>query len=161
MSNTKPSTFKKTIRITSRLLEDLKNGRTELMPGQWCYSSRFNKKVKYVGTFYRSYKGVVGPYVKFSERNPSETILDWNIKFKNEREQALREQAQAKRLLRRQGSVNRRQEFVNRPTVPYQPPKKETVTYYDQSTNDTTTTTPESKTKKPIIKKLLELWRSL
>lgn len=110
---TTKTTFQPTVRITTHLLNDLKHGRVSLIPGQWCYSTRDRIKVKYVGTFYRNYNGIITPVVKFSERRPGQTITDWNKTFKMARDISLREEGNYKRQLKRQGKVNERTEFTN------------------------------------------------
>lgn len=136
--------FKPTVRITTQLLEDLKNGRETLIPGQWCYSSRDRKKVKYIGTFLKNYDGVVRPVVKFSERRGNQTIKDWNKSFKIARDESLKEELHYRRQLKRQGTINDRKDFT-RTTSYKQPQQQQECNKVEQSVSN------ESKSVRTII----------
>lgn len=112
--STKPQDFKKTVQITSRLLEDLKQGRTKLRSGQWMYSTRDKQKVKYIGTYYKvdPADGVIKPIVKLSSRQPGQTIEDWNKSFRFAKQSSEEEERKIRSLIKRFGKVNGRTEFT-------------------------------------------------
>lgn len=100
--------------ITNKLLEDLKAGREQPVSGQWMFSKKYGKKVKYVGTFHLANDGVVRPTVVFSYPKKGEDALAWNKRFKQEKDTA---SLQAVEYLRRYPKTNQRQQFV-RPKAP-------------------------------------------
>lgn len=77
--------FIKPPEVTLSLIEDLKAGRTDFISGQWLYSKKYKKKVKYVGTFQVPENGIVKPIVVFSYPKEKEDVIGWNNRFLTER----------------------------------------------------------------------------
>jgi len=86
-SSSSSGRFKPPPTITRTLIEDLKADREKFKSGQWMYSKKYGKKVKYLGTFHLPNNGVVSPIVFFSYPQKNEDAIKWNTRFLTEKKE--------------------------------------------------------------------------
>lgn len=104
--------YLKPIVITLDLLNKLKKKEIELIPGQWLYSKRDGKKVKFVHSGLIRSNGIVKQHVFLSYPKRNETILEWNKRFSQDLARVRRTTAR----LSREPRVNtKRKVFVREP----------------------------------------------
>lgn len=99
------------IMITLDLLKGLKSDSIKLIPGQWLYSKRDKKLVKFVYSGLILSNDIVKPHVYLSYPIPGETILRWNDRFSKDLTRVKRVTAR----LKREPKVNTNRKVFIRP----------------------------------------------